>query len=248
MRIFFVFSISLMAFFSCKPKEIPEPTPEPEVMLQARLQLMHDGVPVSLNQRLYTQEGYPFEVEVVNFFLTNVKNEDETLLDATRLALSPSNNIIFSAPGRTTDFGSLSAALGVVQPWNNADPVSFPSSSPLHLNNASDMHWGWAGGYIFYKFEGKYSSNPDDENLSQIFTYHMGHNPYLKYVTFNNIAWQKINDNLYEIMIYLHVDEIMNGPAGSFDISENNFSHATADKEGLNDVISTNFAHALRLD
>ena len=248
MKTFVVFSITLLALFSCKPKETPEPTPEPEVMLQARLQLMHDGVPVTLGQRLFTQEGYPFEVEVINFFLTSLKNGDQALLDATRLTLTPSNNVVFSTAGRTADFGSLTASLGVVQPWNNADPVSFPSSSPLHLNNASDMHWGWAGGYIFYKFEGKYSANPDAENLNQIFTFHMGHNPYLKNVAWNNISWQKINDNLYEMTIYLHINDIINGPAGSFDITEDNFSHASPDKEGLNNIISTNFAHALRLD
>jgi hypothetical protein len=244
----FVFFLGCLLLFSCDPKETPEPTPIPEVVLKARLQLMHNGVPVQLNQRLYNAEGHAFEVEVFSLILSNVGHNDKSLFDATRLTLSNANNLLFSATGNPQDFSSLSGAIGVVEPWNNADPVSFEADSPLYLNNSSDMHWGWAGGYIFYKLEGKFNTDPDAENLNEIFTYHMGNNIYRKLFDWSDVNWTKVNDHLYEMIVYLHIDQIFDGPAGRFSMADNKFTHATADKDELNQIIAQNFAHALRLD
>ena len=85
---FSVFSISalLMAsvFLSCKP-ETPTPDPEPETILEAKLQLVYNGANVALDQTLFTQEGYPFQVREMKIILTQIKSGERNLLDASKM-------------------------------------------------------------------------------------------------------------------------------------------------------------------
>lgn len=112
--------------------------------------------------------------------------------------------------------------------------------------NMMDMHWGWAAGYIFYKFEGVFSTTPGSSNLNEIFTYHMGFNQYRRLFDWQNITWEKVGEHQYESIVYLHIDEIFNGVGGTIDLATEPFSHATADKAELNEKIVTNFQNALR--
>lgn len=244
----YVLSILAMALMSvsCKPKT-PEPDPDPDTVLEAKMQLMYNGAAVNLDQRLYTQEGYPFELKELKIIFTQIKNGERNLLDASKMDLAASGNTLFSGVGMPSDFTNLSGFIGVVQPWNNADPISFPTTSPLYLTNVNDMHWGWNPGYIFYKFEGLFSTNPDATNLTDVFTYHIGLNEYRKPFEFNNITWTKIADYHYRMTVYFHIDDVFDGPGGVVDLSTEPFTHSTPDKAELNEKIATNFAYALRI-
>lgn len=231
--------------FSCDPKE-PEPTPTPETTLTMRCQMMYNGNPISMNQTLTTAEGYPFQVKELKIILTQIKNGEKILLDASKMDLSNSGNVLFKGVGKPADFLNLQGAIGVVEPWNNADPVSFPTTSPLYIMNMADMHWGWAAGYIFYKFEGVFSTTSGSTNLNEIFTYHIGMNQYRKLFDWENITWEKIAEHQYESVVYFHVDEIFNGVGGVVDLVAEPFTHATPDKAELNEKIATNFKNALR--
>lgn len=245
-----IFAVPILALLllsaGCKP-ETPEPDPEPNTVLEAKLQLVYNGAMVNLDQRLYTQEGYPFEVKELKILLTQIKNGDRNLLDASKMDMSLNGNTLFSGIGLPADFNNLSGAIGVVQPWNNADPISFPTNSPLYLTNVNDMHWGWNPGYIFYKFEGLFSTNPDAENLTDVFTYHIGLNEYRRPFEFNNISWTKIADHHYRMTVFLHINDVFDGPGGSVDLANEPFTHTTPDKAELNEKIATNFAYALRI-
>lgn len=240
-----VMLLSMLAFVSCKPKE-KDPDPEPETILEAKVQLMYNGAQINLDQTLNTQEGYPFQLKEVKIILTQIKNGERNLLDASLMDMALKGNTLFSAIGLPTDFPNLSGAIGVVQPWNNADPISFPVTSPLYLTNVNDMHWGWNPGYIFYKIEGLFSTNPDAVNLTDVFTYHIGLNEYRKPFEFNNISWTKISDHHYTMTVYFHLDDLFDGPGGTVDLATEPFTHTTPDKAELNEKIATNFAYALR--
>lgn len=230
---------------SCNP-ETPNPEPEPETILEAKLQLVYNGANIDLDQTLFTQEGYPFQVREMKIILTQIKSGELNLLDASKMDMSSGGNTLFSGKGLPADFPNLSGFIGVVQPWNNADPISFPATSPLYLTNVNDMHWGWNPGYIFYKIEGLFSTNPDAVNLTDIFTYHIGLNEYRRPFEFNNISWVKIADYHYQITVYFHLDDLFNGPGGTVDMATEPFTHSTPDKAELNEKIATNFAYALR--
>lgn len=245
LRPFLGILLSAFILISCKPKE-PIPDPVEDTFLEVKLQLMYNGNPISLNETLATSEGYPFQVKELKVILTQIKNGEKNLLDASKMDLAASGNTLFKAIGMPNDFANLEGNIGVVQPWNNADPVSFPSDSPLNLMNVADMHWGWNAGYIFYKFEGVFSPTPGSTNLTEIFTYHIGMNQYRKPFSWENISWTKINDHLYQATVNLHVDEIFNGVGGIINMVSEPFTHATPDKAELNEKIATNFANALR--
>ena len=230
---------------SCKPKE-PEQIPETEVTLEMKFKMMFNGELIDLDQNLAAPDGLPFQIKEVKIILTQIKNNDLPLLDASKMDLSADGNTLFTAVGKPNDFKNLQGSVGVVQPWNNADPVSFPTSSPLYLSNVNDMHWGWNPGYIFYKFEGLFGSTAGSSELDNIFSYHLGMNDYLKNFSFENIDWIKINDSKYEATVILHVDELFSGPGGDMSFSHDPFTHSTPDKHALNERFSTNFAHALR--
>jgi len=234
------------ALVSCKPKN-PDPDPDPQTTLEMKFQLVYNGEFINLDQPLTTAEGYPLQIKEMKLILTQIKNNDLTLLDACKMDIAASGNSLFKAVGMPNDFKNLQGAIGVVQPWNNADPVSFPIDSPLYLSNVNDMHWGWNPGYIFYKFEGVFSPNVGSSSLTEIFTYHLGMNQYRKYFNFENIQWTKVADYKYEATVFLHVDDIFNGPGGVIDMVAEPFSHATPDKAELNEKFATNFAHALRV-
>jgi hypothetical protein len=235
--------IVLVIITSCKPEK---PTPTSEVFLEAKLQLTYNGNPIELNETLISEEGYPFQVKELKLILSQIKNGEKSLLDAAKLDLSSTGNTLFKVAGMPTSFEQLQGAVGVVEPWNNADPVSFSSSSPLYLTNVNDMHWGWASGYIFYKIEGVFSATPGSSNLDQIFTYHIGMNQYRKSFSWENITWTKINDTLHRAIIKFNVDDFLNGTGGAVNLATEPFTHATPDKAELNEKIATNFAYALR--
>jgi hypothetical protein len=244
----FLLSFGLIVLFmltSCKPK-VTDPDPEPDTILEAKLQLVYNGANINLDQTLFTQEGYPFQLKEVKIILTQIKNGERSLLDASLMDMALTGNTLFSVIGFPTDFANLTGAIGVVQPWNNADPISFPVTSPLYLTNVNDMHWGWNPGYIFYKIEGLFSTNPDAVNLTDVFTYHIGLNQYRKPFEFNDISWTKISDHHYRMTVYLHIDDLFDGPGGTVDLAIEPFTHTTPDKAELNEKIARNFAYALR--
>lgn len=236
---------SALLLSSCK-KETPDPTEEPDIQLEVKLEMMYNGEIIQLDQNLTTEQGYPFQVKELHIILTQIKNGDKNLLDASYMDLASRGNTLIKAVGNPNDFSNLQGAIGVVEPWNNADPVSFPNDSPLNIMNMGGMHWGWAAGYIFYKFEGLFSPSSGSETLNEVFTYHIGFNQYRENFSWENLDWTKINDYLYRTTVYLHVDDILDGPGGIIDLVAEPFTHATPDKTELNEKVVENFTHALR--
>jgi hypothetical protein len=237
--------LGVLTLLSCRPKE-PEPITEQETQLEVKLELRYNGQSIGLDDTLHTVDGYPFQLKETKILLTQIKNGEKNLSDASKMDLSSSGNTLLKGIGSPTDFNNLQGAIGVIQPWNHADPVTFPANSPLNIMNIADMHWGWNAGYIFYKLEGVFSATPGSNNLNQVFTYHIGFNQYLKMFSWENLAWTKISNHLYQTTVYLHVNEIFNGPGGLIDLVNESVTHATPDKAELNEKISTNFAAALR--
>lgn len=239
--------LAALIFVSCKPKVTdPDPQEEPGTILEAKLQLVYNGAYIDLDQKLFTQEGYPFQLKEVKIILTLLKNGQHYLLDASLMDMALKGNTLFSSHGMPTDYTSLTGSIGVVEPWNNADPISFPTTSPLYLTNVNDMHWGWNPGYIFYKIEGLFSTNPDAVNLTDVFTYHIGLNTYRKSFEFNNITWTKVSDKHYTMTVFFHINDLFDGPGGIVDLAIEPFTHTTPDKAELNEKVATNFAYALR--
>ncbi|MDA7895865.1 cytochrome C peroxidase, partial [Akkermansiaceae bacterium] len=66
-------------------------------------------------------------------------------------------------------YKSFRFSLGVPKKENHGDPAQYPADHPLNPN-LNNLHWDWAGGYIFLAFEGQFRSSPKKLNG---FVYHL---------------------------------------------------------------------------
>ncbi|MDB4708191.1 cytochrome C peroxidase, partial [Akkermansiaceae bacterium] len=75
-------------------------------------------------------------------------------------------------------YKSFRFSLGVPQKENHGDPAQYPADHPLNPN-LNNLHWDWAGGYIFLALEGQFRTSPkklngfvyhlaNDQNLSRV--------------------------------------------------------------------------------
>ena len=75
-------------------------------------------------------------------------------------------------------YKSFRFSLGVPQKENDGDPAQYPADHPLNPN-LNNLHWDWAGGYIFLALEGQFRTSPkklngfvyhlaNDQNLSRV--------------------------------------------------------------------------------
>jgi hypothetical protein len=82
------------------------------------------------------------------------------------------------------EFKKIHFKIGLDSVTNHADPSQYSLTHPLNPI-VNQMHWDWAGGYIFMVAEGHFMNN---ENSNPIFTYHMANLEYVKLIslTFEN--------------------------------------------------------------
>jgi cytochrome c peroxidase len=66
-------------------------------------------------------------------------------------------------------YKSFRFSLGVPQKENHGDPAQYPADHPLNPN-LNNLHWDWAGGYIFLALEGQFRTPPKRLNG---FVYHL---------------------------------------------------------------------------
>jgi hypothetical protein len=75
-------------------------------------------------------------------------------------------------PGR---YDRIRFHVGLVPELNNSDPALYPPGHPLNPN-LNGLHWGWAGGYIFFALEGLWR---DERGQWRGYSYHLGNDPQL---------------------------------------------------------------------
>lgn len=65
--------------------------------------------------------------------------------------------------------------IGLLPAINHANPARWGAGHPLNVLECN-LHWGWAGGYVFLAVEG---STTQAENSRKTFLYHLGNDPNL---------------------------------------------------------------------
>ena len=141
-----------------------------------RIDLAHqfDGQPLALGSLKY-EGSETFSIPRLSYLLSNFAIQQP---NGEWLTL-PDQFAWLDAKARRTDFTltdvppgtykSLRFSLGVPKDQNHADPAKLAANSPLNPN-LNNLHWDWAGGYIFLALEGRYRA-PDNE--LQGFVYHL---------------------------------------------------------------------------
>jgi hypothetical protein len=108
------------------------------------------------------------------------------------------------------------------------------------------MHWGWSSGYIFMNLEGKVDTIPDGVvNTDLSFSFHIGTDPYLQYLQFNNVNWQDIGNNTKQFKLKLDLLAFLGSGSTAIHLNNEYLTHTAAGQEALTQKVITNFKNAI---
>jgi hypothetical protein len=245
MRSFYLL-LTIFGFFllACeKNKEKPK-----DQMIQIDIQPVFGNVNLYLDSVYYTQEGYAVKFTDIKLFLSDLKNESDSLNFIAYFDLREKGTLLLKQKGDHTKFAKLSGTIGVIPPYNNADPSLFPNENPLNISNAGTMHWSWNTGYIFYAIEGRVDTLIDNTlNFNQNFSFHIGMNSNLRPFEFENLNWQKINDHTHQLKLKLDLAHFLNNPNRIIDLKTEYLTHTASGQEQVTTKVVESFKESLKV-
>ena len=242
MRTIFLCVFVVLAIAACD-KDKPE---TPKNYVQVAMQPVFGSQTFYMDSIYTTQEGYQIKFTELKCYFTLFKNGASALHEAALLDYRETGNLLFKKEGDYTKFNNLSAVLGVDSSLNHLDPSAFANDSPLNISNAGPMHWGWNPGYIFMNIEGKVDTIPDATlNPDLSFSFHIGTDPYLQNLQFNNINWTNIGNNTHQFKLKLDLLAFLGQGANSINLNSENLTHTAAGQEVLTQKVITNFKNAI---
>ncbi|MFM7006665.1 MAG: MbnP family protein [Flavobacteriales bacterium] len=238
-----IYSLIFLVFVASCGKDKPA---EPKKMLQVDLQPVFGGLPFYMDSIYTTTEGYKVKFTELKCYFTLFQSGDTALQQASLFDYRETGSLLFKREGDYTKFANLSAVLGVAASLNHQDPSAFPNESPLNISNAGPMHWGWNPGYIFMNIEGKVDTLIDaTTNPDLSFSFHIGTDPYLQNLAFDNINWSDIGNNTRQFKLKLDLLSFLGQGANSIQLNTENLTHTAAGQELLTQKVSTNFKNAI---
>ena len=191
-----------------------------------------------------TDEGHLVKFTDLKFFITDLKNGTDTLIDAALYDYRETQNTLFNSAGDFLKFESLTAKIGIDSSINHDDPSMFPNDSPLNITNAGLMHWGWNTGYIFISIEGKVDTLSSGNNFNHNFSFHVGTDQFLDSVAFDNLTWSPTSDG-HKLDWSLDLKTFLNNPLSPIDLKNEFLTHSGSGQLLLAEKVKNNFLNAL---
>lgn len=239
-----------MILFSCKEDEptVCPPNPEPQDQLRISVQPTFGASTLYLDSVVTTQEGYNLKFTDIKFYMQDVRNGSNQMLDAGLFDYRERGTVLLQTFGEKNNYSSLQANLGVDAAINHNDPSAFPNESMLNIVNSNDMHWGWSPGYIFVKIEGKADTINDAIDLfDHNIVFHTGLDVNLQSLDFSNLIWQDQGSGVYELQMKLDMATFLQGSSQSIDVQTEYSTHSAVGQEVLTLKVMQNFKEALTL-
>lgn len=160
-----------------QPDDQTPVNPEPPVKsLTFEFTNAWNGLPVNMHSSGHiNQAGNDLQPSLIDYLIANIYLIDDNGmrhdLDSVWGYISQTRRLkSFTADieGWEGSFQKIGFEMGLDSLTNHGDPFAFP---PDHaLDPMYGMHWSWASGYIFFKFEGRYN---DDQGDNSAFAYHI---------------------------------------------------------------------------
>ena len=235
-----------LSLSSCKEdpvKTVPDPMDELKVTIQPTF----GSTALQLDQTVYTNEGYAIQFTDIRFYLTSLKNSSgKQLTQAALFDYRNNGTALFNAPGKPADFPSLSGYFGVDSSLNHDDPTAFPTTNPLNILIANDMHWDWNPGYIFLKIEAKVDTLTDGiDNFNHYVVFHVGADAWLQPWSLSGITWSQTSQYLHTLPLKLDMQKFLQNGAQTIDVKTEHSSHSLAGEEALSIKVIQNLRDAL---
>ena len=242
MRTIFLSTLVLLFLSACGDDT---PTPQ-KSYLQLDMQPVFGAQPFFMDSLYTTPEGYQVKFTELKCYFTLFANGDSSLHQAALFDYRETGSLLFKKEANTLSYPNLSAVMGVDATLNHLDPSAFPNESPLNISNAGPMHWGWNPGYIFMNLEGKVDTIPDGVvNTDLSFSFHIGTDPYLQYLQFNNVNWQDIGNNTKQFKLKLDLLAFLGSGSTAIHLNNEYLTHTAAGQEALTQKVITNFKNAI---
>jgi hypothetical protein len=239
--ILFAFSLVLI-LVSCK-KEEPK-TEENVNELEIKIQPYFGEQLLVLDSSYNTSENYKIQFTDIKFYITNIQNGSKVLSTLGFFDLANTGTNFIKVQGNATDFGNLTALLGVDSARNHADPSSFENSNPLNIMNAGEMHWGWNPGYIFMKIDAKLDTiNDGISNFNHFISYHVGKDENIGNLNFSTISWKKISDYLHQATLKVDMNAFLTSPQ-AINLQTETITHSASGQEALSTKAMQNFVNS----
>lgn len=241
--LFFVCCFSLTSCKDDPPKTVPQPIDQLNVTIQPTF----GASDLQLDQTVFTSEGYAIQFTDIRFYLTTLKNTSGKQLISSALFDYRSNGkSVFTVNGKPADFPSLVGFFGVDSTLNHDDPTTFPTTDPLNILIANDMHWDWNPGYIFLKVEAKVDTIPDAvQNFNHYVVFHVGADNLLQTINFSGLSWIQKSAALYELPLKLDMQKFLQNGSQIIDVKTEHSSHSLAGEEALSLKVIQNLRDAL---
>lgn len=232
----------------CKKKVEEDPIPEVTPKVQIEVFPVYGGNDLFLDSTYVTPEGYDVKFSELRFYLENIRNGANLLIDAALFDYRVRGNLLCLANGSFANFSNLQGNVGVDSALNHDDPSAFPNSSWLNIANANDMHWGWNPGYIFIKVEAKVDTIADaiplfDHNV----VFHIGLDANLNTLSLTNCQWNDAGNDLHKLGLRLDMQQFLTGISNPIDLKTEYSSHSAAGQEAITAKVALNFKNALSL-
>lgn len=244
-KLLILFSALMFVFLSCEKE--PEPV-EPDQELEITVTPYFDTQKLNLDSVYTTDEGYKIQFEEIRFYLTGIKNGSASLTSVGMFDFKAKGSSFVKVVGNFSNFSSLTTLLGVDSLTNHSDPSAFDNDSPLNIQNANDMHWGWNPGYVFVYINAKADTIPDATlNLNHFVTYHVGTDEMAQNLNFSALTWSKKSDYLHSANMKLDLKKFLTLPQG-INLKTEYISHSAVGQEALSLKVMSNFAAALTFD
>ncbi|HEY1045140.1 MAG TPA: MbnP family protein [Bacteroidia bacterium] len=154
----------VMSFSACKPTEPEKPNTESGKNLVLKFNAMFDDKPLSWAGQSITGAGDTVSFDKIKFIMSNftLETNDGKFITFPEfygyLSLRTGRDSVILKNVPEGAYKSIRFMVGLDSATNHSDPNLRSIDHPLKPA-VNDMHWGWAGGYIFNILEGYYQNN-----------------------------------------------------------------------------------------
>lgn len=227
-----------------KDEENEEETVKPQV--EITMDPMYDQQFLSSENVIFTtEEGYRVKLREMKVILTDLRNGNH-LLSPAAIYDSKKGRTLLKVNGTSSDFGSLSFNIGVDSVLNHSDPSAFPNDHALNIVNASDMHWSWNPGYIFFKVE-LIADTLDDgiDNFNHPVTYHVGMDETFRSTQFTGLNWNNAGNSVEQLRLKVDLKRLLQNGNSTVDIKTEFMTHSAPAQLPLSIKLAENFKAAL---
>ena len=229
-KIFYFAFLSSLILVSCKKENEPEVTEEPFIQEVSFSPFFGSDKMTSLNQVWVMDNGWKMKCNGIKILFTELNLDGEEIFRSAYYDFpNEYQDVFYRKEMKSKLGGGLSVNLGVSATYNHADPSAFPVDDPLNILNASDMHWSWNPGYIFYKLDFILDTMmvEGQDNFNHIVSYHIGLDNNLKTVEETNAVSHSLGANKQQLRMKVDFKSLLFNSENLTMLRDESISHST---------------------